>query len=254
MNTQNHSLKNSITNLDHKGFHTIKNFLNIAELKVLNKLVDKNLKVNNHNSFFITNDDLKKTFIGKKKFLNKFYSILHKLSTLGKLNNFNEKKIYKNLRVISRSKMHSNSFDFHFDAHKYTILVPIKIPRSKNENQNGDLIIFPNLRNETTSLTKNIFYKIIFQSKIIKILLKFLTTKNLIKKIKIKLKPGNIYIFNGFKSLHGNEPVGSGLIRATLLLHYYDLFEDSLLVSLNRNFRKYIERNNIKKNKVLKYN
>ena len=39
MNTQNHSLKNSITNLDHKGFHTIKNFLNIAELKVLNKLL-----------------------------------------------------------------------------------------------------------------------------------------------------------------------------------------------------------------------
>jgi len=254
MNPQNYLLKDSISNLDDKGFHCIKNFVNIAELKLLNKLVDKNLKINNHNSFFITNDDLKKTFIGNKKFLNKFYDILQKLSVLKKLNKFNEKKIYKNLRVISRSKMHSNSFDFHFDAHKYTILIPIKIPSSKNENQNGDLIIFPNLRNETTSLVKNILYKIIFQNQIMKILLKFLTTKNLVKKKKIKLKPGNIYIFNGFKSLHGNEPVGSGLIRATLLLHYYDLFEDSLLVSLNRNFRKYIERKHINKNKMLKYN
>ena len=58
----------------------------------------------------------------------------------------------------------------------------------------------------------------------------------------------DVYLFNGFRSLHGNQPVLEGHIRATLLLHFYDNFHNSKLVKLNRSYRKLIEDINIKKN------
>ena len=144
--------------------------------------------------------------------------------------------------------MHSTSFDFHFDAHQYTILVPIIIPDTGNQNTNGNLILFPNLRKKTKSLLINIIQKNIFQNKISKIILKYLSHKNLIKKKIIKFNKKDIYLFNGFRSLHGNQPVLGGHIRATLLLHFCDNFHNSKLVKLNRSYRKLIEDINIKKN------
>ena len=64
----------------------------------------------------------------------------------------------------------------------------------------------------------------------------------------IKFNKNEIYLFNGFRTLHGNQPVKTGHIRATLLLHFYDNFHNSKLVKWNRNYRKYIEDINIKKN------
>ena len=98
--------------------------------------------------------------------------------------------------------MHSTSFDFHFDAHQYTILVPIIIPNTGNQNTNGNLILFPNLRKKTKSLLINIIQKNIFQNKISKIILKYLSHKNLIKKKIIKFNKKDIYLFNCFRSLH----------------------------------------------------
>ncbi len=96
----------------------------------------------------------------------------------------------------------------------------------------------------------NIIQKNIFQNKISKIILKYFSYKNLIKKKIIEFNKRNIYLFNGFKSLHGNQPVKEGHIRATLLLHFYDNFQNSKLVKLNRRYRKYIEDSNIKKNTI----
>ncbi|OUU06880.1 MAG: hypothetical protein CBB94_14480 [Gammaproteobacteria bacterium TMED34] len=193
---------------------------------------------------------LEDTFINSDIFLNKFYKLFYDLSETENLPSYKNQKIFKNLRVIAQSKMHSTSFDFHFDAHQYTILVPIIIPDTGNQNTNGNLILFPNLRKKTKSLIINIIQKNIFQNKISKIIIKYLFNKNLIKKKVIKFNKGDVYLFNGFKSLHGNQPVQEGHVRATLLLHFYDNFYNSKLVKLNRRYRKYIEDSNIKKNSM----
>ena len=72
----------------------------------------------------------------------------------------------------------------------------------------------------------------------------------MLKKKIIKFNQRDIYLFNGFRSLHGNQPVQVGHVRATLLLHFYDNFQNSKLVKLNRRYRKFIEDTNIKKNTV----
>ena len=41
-------------------------------------------------------------------------------------------------------------------------------------------------------------------------------------------------MFFGFKSLHANLEIETFSTRATLLIHCYDVFEDSSIVKLNR--------------------
>ena len=241
-------INDCLDNLNKEGFYCIKNFINEEELSVLKNIVNNHIYKNNNKSFFLMDEALDQTFINSDLFLEKFYKLFYDLSKNENLPSYKEQKIFKNLRVIAKTKMHSTSFDFHFDAHQYTILVPIIIPDTDSENSNGNLILFPNLRKKTKSLLINIIQKKFFQNKISKIILKFLSRGNLIKKKIIKFNKNNIYLFNGFKSLHGNQPVKEGHIRATLLLHFYDNFHDSKLVRLNRSYRKYIENKNINKN------
>ena len=236
-------------NLEKNGHYCFKNFLSPNEILKLKKLVLKNLKINKGNSFFMMDTKLSQTFASNKAFLKKFYDIFFSLSKKENLKNYQEKKIFKNLRVISKSKMHSTSFDFHFDAHQYTMLVPILIPNNKDKNLNGNLILFPNIRKKTNLLIINIVQKLFFQNKIIKIILKYISSKKFIKQDILTFNEGNVYIFNGFRSLHGNQAVSKHQIRATLLLHFYDVFNDSLLIKLNRKFRELIENRNIDRNK-----
>ena len=241
-------INDCLDNLNKQGFHCFNNFINQKEQSELEKIVSNHIYKNNNKSFFLMDKGFDKTFINSDSFLDKFYKLFYGLSKNENLSSYRKQKIFKNLRVISQSKMHSTSFDFHFDAHQYTILVPIIIPDTGNQNTNGNLILFPNLRKKTKSLLINIIQKNIFQNKISKTILKYLSHKNLIKKKIIKFNKKDIYLFNGFRSLHGNQPVLEGHIRATLLLHFYDNFHNSKLVKLNRSYRKLIEDINIKKN------
>ena len=77
-----------------------------------------------------------------------------------------------------------------------------------------------------------------------------LIRKNFVKKLLnhrvLKITPGKIYAFNGFSSLHGNLEIDPNSIRATLLIHAYDVFEDSNIVSMNRNIAIKKEAKNVR--------
>ena len=47
--------------------------------------------------------------------------------------------------------------------------------------------------------------------------------------VRIKLKPGNLYLFWGYRSIHTNEPCDPDKTRATALFHYVDPHTDSRL-------------------------
>ena len=65
----------------------------------------------------------------------------------------------------------------------------------------------------------------------------------------LKLKPGNVYIFYGYRTLHGNQTINPNDVRATILLHFYDIFKNSKLVKFNRKLRLRNEGKIIKENK-----
>jgi hypothetical protein len=125
---------------------------------------------------------------------------------------------------------------YHFDAYDLTLLMPIITPDDDNLLC-GDLIVFPNTRKFSTNLLKNILFKLTFQNKTAN----KIATKNWFKKAfnatTVKVKPGNAYLFYGFRSYHGNIAVDSSLVRATALFHYHDPFSGSKLIKAIENKR-----------------
>ena len=180
--------------------------------------------------------------------LNKKIENLLKKVTMEFGRKINKKeKLYKVLRVVTGKKSKKVSLDYHFDAHLLTLLIPIYIPKRKNSD-NGNLIIFKNLRKLTNNICKNIIQKIFYQSFFFKI---FFINTGLFKGEILNLVPGNIYIFNGFRTLHTNLQINPTDVRATILIHYHDIFIDSFLVKKNREIRIQNEIKNIKKNQIV---
>ena len=104
-------------------------------------------------------------------FISKFYKLIFEICEIDNVNDFRDNKFYKALRVITGPRNKKESGNFHFDAHLFTILVPIFIPEREN-SQNGDLVIYPNFRKINSSLIINIFQKIFFQNFISRFFLK----------------------------------------------------------------------------------
>ena len=93
----------------------------------------------------------------------------------------------------------------------------------------------------------NILQKLFYQSKLFKL---FFINTGLVKSKVLNLKPGNAYIFNGFRTLHTNLNINPRDVRATILVHYYDVFRDYYLIKKNRELRIKKEIKNIEKNKI----
>ena len=232
-----------------EGIVHLENIISPEDIKTLKNFTLVNLEENQNKSFFLTsksNEKISSFFRENTEIYEKIKSIVFDLSKNLKLSNFEDKKLYSVLRVLHNNRIKKESYNFHFDAHVITVLVPIIIPNRENSD-NGHLLISPNLRKSTKSILKNIFEKLFYQS----ILKKFSKTKfamNILNLKKIVLKPGSLLIFNGFRSLHGNLEIDEKDTRATLLVHFYDQFHNSKLVQLNRDLRIKKEKLIIKKN------
>ena len=229
--------KNNVKAFEKFGHCEIKFFFTSKELKSLKLFVKKNLKENNDKTFFLSsrsNKKLSNFFLKNKSIHLKLTKFIKNLCINLKIQYNKKNEIYKVLRVIKNKRIQNESLQFHFDAHLITILIPIIIPKRKKSN-NGHLLLSPNLRKNYNSIIINIFQKIFYQS----ILKKIFPLTFLFKWLKFKkivLKPGSIFLFNGFRSLHGNLDIDKRDTRATMLFHYHDLFPNSKL-RFNRSLR-----------------
>ena len=244
INNQN-KIENIKENINKKGFHCLENFINQDSLEVLRKFVDQKLEENNYQYFFLTSESASNNLLNDEKFFGSIENLLKDITSSFNFKIRENEKLYKVLRVVTGEKSKKVSLDFHFDAHLLTLLIPIYIPNTE-KSDNGNLIIIKNLRTLTKALIKNIFQKIFYQSNFFK---NFFIRKNLVKKEILNLSPGNVYIFNGFRTLHANMNINPKDIRATILVHYYDIFKSSFLVDLNRKMRIKKELKTINSNK-----
>jgi hypothetical protein len=110
------------------------------------------------------------------------------------------------------------------------MLVPIFTPLEGA--QRGDLLMFPNLRKVRGSVLFNIVEKALLQNKLSRRLLSWCIQRHWLKPTTLRIVPGNVYLFWGYRSLHANEPCSPQFRRATALLHYGDPHAGSLATRL----------------------
>ena len=143
--------------------------------------------------------------------------------------------IYQVLRVISGETAKGQSYQFHYDAYVVTALALILIPAGSPEER-GDLIIYPNCRGHR-SLSVNVIEKMILQNRFIQFLAGKPWVRRLFKAKILSIAPGNLYLFRGYQSFHGNMPVKGTAVRATAIFHFGNPHETSWAVNQIQKWR-----------------
>jgi hypothetical protein len=139
-----------------------------------------------------------------------------------------DEEIYTALRVVAGSTGEERSLLHHYDKHVITALAPILIPEGPKQRA-GELVVFPNRRGYRRFALFNIIEKAIVQSNWYRNRMTRRLAADDTANVKY-LKPGNLYLFWGYRSYHSNFPVADDMVRATMLLHYGDPHPGSLIL------------------------
>jgi hypothetical protein len=130
-----------------------------------------------------------------------------------------DEPFYQVLRCLSGSLVRSNSLNFHYDSYLLTTLIPIIIP---DRGKTGDLLMIPNVRTVRPTYLQNLIDKMLLDNAATQTLLRRLYAGKSRRITHITLKPGSLYLFYGYRSIHTNEECDRDAIRSTALLHYVD--------------------------------
>jgi hypothetical protein len=138
---------------------------------------------------------------------------------------------YQVLRCLSGSLARANSLNFHYDSYVLTALIPIIIPQ---KGKLGDLLVIPNVRPVRASYFGNLVDKMMLDNPLSQRVLRalYLRQSRLIRHV--RLVPGNLYLFYGYRTIHTNEECDPDAIRSTALFHYVDPHADSSMKSFLR--------------------
>jgi hypothetical protein len=121
---------------------------------------------------------------------------------------------------------------FHYDASVVTMVVPIWIPDG-DPCDSGELIALPNKRPFRRFLVSHAVDKLLTHNSVYRRHVAKQVFREPQRHI-VDLKPGNAYLFWGYRTLHGNLPCAPGLLRSTLILQYGEVHRQTRALSLAR--------------------
>ncbi len=143
------------------------------------------------------------------------------------------------LRVINGPDPTDRPLWFHYDATVLTVVLPIEMPDS-GPGQSGELIMCPNNRPFRHTATANVIEKSIVQGNMYRRRFRDRLAER--EPDVVALRPGDVYLFCGYRSYHATLPVPTGARRVTLILHYKDVHAGSRLVKSAKSFRRRVVR------------
>jgi len=178
-----------------------------------------------------------------------FLSLLRNLSVRGSISdsvrNFS---LYCVLRVLTNYSGVEQSYKFHYDATVITALMPIFIPDG-SPKESGDLIVFPNMRGIRKFALFNVIEKIVLQNSWMcrRYIRKIEAQENAVRIV--KLTPGSLYLFWGYRTFHANFPCAPDKLRATALFHFGNPHPNSWILKAPLFLRKLREGRNLSNGK-----
>ncbi len=215
--------------LNNKGYVEIDNFLSINQISRIKNFINNKKTLLKKDNFSLANKELEDNVFNEvifsKEVENLSNNILANIAP-----NFEDIEKHVVLGVRDNSSKPKNQAvkrtAFHFDAYFLTINIPITMPedmKSENsKNKSGDLLLLANLRNFNTNIIKNLFMKLIFQNIFMRYLLSIKKFTNFFQIKRIKLSNSKIYLFYGYRTLHGVDTNFETGERTTFLIHLHN--------------------------------
>ncbi|GFM89672.1 hypothetical protein PSCICO_50710 [Pseudomonas cichorii] len=207
--------------IDANGFTTLKNILSSTDLEQLRDFTDSRA-AKHPGEYFAYHGE---TALGESLLASlwsdpEFKQLMAGLYRHAARQESPSEQIFPVLRCIQGSQGIRESNCFHFDASLVTALIPIYIPVDGEEC--GDLMLFANARKLRSNVARNVVEKALLQNRFSRWMTCIAINRGWLAPKVLKLEPGNIYLFWGYRSLHANQPCSPGLKRATAILHFGD--------------------------------
>ena len=146
---------NQISKLFTNGFVELPNLKFNSDKFNLNEVVSNSENIYNTNSSI--HDKYSKEFNIKTRIRDQLIELSKKYLNIS----VNKNDLYCITRVV-KSFDNKESYRGHFDSHLFTLVTPVNIPKT-NDNESGQLILFPNLRKEPKYEFMNIIDKIYYK-------------------------------------------------------------------------------------------
>jgi hypothetical protein len=117
--------------------------------------------------------------------------------------------IYPVVNILHGPATQDGVHAFHFDASFLTAAVPVSMGDRSRVNR-GQFRIYPNLRSFSTNWLLNKFYWNVMKLKL---------ARDRLKHTFVDFEVGNLYLFYGYRSYHGTEPLDVDILRVNCLLN-----------------------------------
>ncbi|WP_025661933.1 hypothetical protein [Rhizobium sp. IBUN] len=212
--------------MERDGYCCIPDFLAPSSLMTMQQFVASSVR-DSRNEYvaFKGSEAVKGSGLDQLAKSTRFQSIFSRLYVASRNKPAPAVEFYQLLRCLTGNGMMQHSLNFHYDSYLVTALLPIVIP---TVGLAGDLLLLPNTRPVRETYAGNLVDKIMVD-KIRQRSLRTRAAKDPTSFTRIKMVPGNLYLFWGYRSIHANEPCDPGTVRATALYHYFDPHADSRL-------------------------
>lgn len=224
-------IKHIAGQIDAQGFSQINGALNASELQLLRSYTEAQAKLH-HGEYFAHHGKqlLSQSPLAALWESTDFQQMLANLYRSATGVASASPQIFPVLRCVQGNQGRRESNSFHFDASLVTVLVPVFIPAEGPER--GDLMLFANVRNVRRNAVFNAIEKALLQNALSRKLLVMAIERGWLKPETLTLKPGDIYVFWGYRTLHANKPCGPEVTRATAIFHFGDPHAGSLTTRL----------------------
>lgn len=211
----------------------VENFLHpeaVAELRHFSERLVVNA---GHQYVAISNGQLANTPLAELSASPHFRDLMHFLYRRGSGNPPPQQGIHTVLRCLTGISGQAHNYRFHYDTHLVTALAPVLIP---DHGKAGHLILARWHRSLRKFYLVSFLDRALVQNLISRHVLRIISQLFPGSFIEVAMVPGNLYIFYGYRIVHGNLPCDVDQIRATALLHFGNPHEQSRLRTLLRPF------------------
>jgi hypothetical protein len=216
-----------VDDIESKGYGHIKGFIPPSELQRMRSFVLSAITATKgHYAGFIGPEAVAGSGLDALSRSLEFQKLMMRVYELGTGRHAPEINFYQVLRCLTGPDSVVHSMNFHYDTYVVTAMVPIEIP---SKGMTGDFIMLPNTRNLRKYYAFNLFDKFLLDNKLAQSALKLRSTMLPRSFVRIKLVPGDLYFFWGYRSIHTNEACDPDQVRATALFHYADPHAESPL-------------------------
>jgi len=220
--------------IDRQGYGVLSDYISEEELLAARALALAAVEASGGEYFcFMGPDALAGTVLSELPRSDTFKNVCQRLYELSTGKTAPEISFYQIFRCLKGATGQGHSNRFHYDSYVLTALLPVAIPAT---GFRGDLVVIPNVRRIRRRYLSNVLDKVVVDNKIAQIFLR-LAAHRLAKTVAVKMRPGDMYFFWGYRSVHTNKPCDPDKLRATALFHYGDPHQNSRTRSLIRRLK-----------------